>query len=85
MKKIPTKIIKKIESVNSDLSDLIDLLDESIESAREYFDNRSEKWQEENGHYEDFIASIETMREIIDQVVGVMDEIEIIEDFEPNV
>lgn len=56
------KVIKQMSA------DLMDLISEELEKREEYFDNKSEKWQEsEKG---------ESYQELTDQLQLVYDEIE---------
>lgn len=82
MKTVGNSITKKLEKLQGEVEELMDMLQEAADKAEEYFNGRSEKWQETNSHYSDFVDGINTAREQVEAALDAINEVELPDPFE---
>jgi hypothetical protein len=82
MKKLPKATIKLIEEKCGELRGagqaLAEALQEAHDDAQEYFDDRSENWQEgERGEaYQEWIDSLDALRDTAEGIADIADELD---------
>ena len=64
----------EFKKISKMIADLTAVLEETIEKRTEFFDNKSEKWQEsEKG--EEYSNKTDTLQEILDELLYKYDEL----------